>query len=67
MGSAGGRWPGGVVRYPLEQIAQEVAYIAYHFHWSRDEILEMSHLERRRWVQEIARINQEINELSEQP
>jgi hypothetical protein len=50
------------VRYPLEQLPQEVAYIAYHFHWSKEEIMEMSHLERHRWVKEIARINQEINE-----
>ena len=50
------------MRYPLEQLAREVAYIAYHFHWSREEIAEMSHLERSRWVAEIARINQEMNE-----
>jgi hypothetical protein len=50
-----------VTRYPLEQASQEVAYIAYHFHWSKDEILEMCHLERQRWVKEISRINQEIN------
>jgi hypothetical protein len=50
------------VRYPLERITQEVAYIAYHFHWPKAEILEISHLERHRWVQEISRINQEINE-----
>lgn len=55
---------GGVTRYPLEQAAREVAYIAYHFHWPKDEILEMSHLERHRWVQEISRINQDINEAS---
>lgn len=50
------------MRYPLEQLVQEVAYIAYHFHWSKDEISGMPHLERRRWVQEIARINRELNE-----
>jgi hypothetical protein len=50
------------VRYPLEQLTQEVAYIAYHFHWSKAEIAEMSHLERHRWVNAISRINQEINE-----
>jgi hypothetical protein len=43
-------------------MAQEVAYIAYHFHWSRDEIAEMSHLERHRWVAEIARINTALND-----
>ena len=47
-------------------MAQEVAYIAYHFHWSREEISEMSHLERQRWVREIARINTEINESAAQ-
>lgn len=50
------------MRYPPEQMAQEVAYIAYHFHWPKEEITEMSHLERQRWVKEISRINQEINE-----
>ncbi len=50
------------MRYPLGQLAQEVAYIAYHFHWPKEEITEMSHLERHRWVEEISRINREINE-----
>lgn len=50
------------MRYPLEQLAQEVAYIAYHFHWSKAEILEMAHLERHQWVKAISHINQEINE-----
>jgi hypothetical protein len=56
------RFPGGIVSYPLEKIYQEVAYIAYHFHWSRDEIMDMTHSERRLWVNEISKINQEINE-----
>lgn len=43
---------------------REVAYIAYHFHWPREEIVEMPHLERQRWVKEISRINQEINDAS---
>jgi hypothetical protein len=50
------------VRYPLDRIAQEVAYIAYHFHWPRRESVEMSHRERHHWVREIAAINREINE-----
>jgi hypothetical protein len=45
------------VSYPLEQLHQEVAYIAYHFHWAVGDILEFPHPERRRWVGEIARIN----------
>jgi hypothetical protein len=43
-------------------LTQEVAYVAYHFHWPKDEIMEMSHLERHNWVKEISRINQEIND-----
>jgi hypothetical protein len=51
-----------VATYPLEQLNQEMAYIAYHFHWSLDDILDMEHQERHMWLREIARINQEINE-----
>lgn len=52
---------GGIISYPLEKIYQEVAYIAYHFHWSVDEVLAMEHKERQVWVQEISEINKEIN------
>jgi hypothetical protein len=46
---------------PLEEIYREAAYIAYHFHWAHDEIMDMEHPERRRWVKEIAAINREMN------
>lgn len=48
--------------YPLDQAAREVAFIAYYFHWPREEILDLPHRERRRWVEEISRINREVNE-----
>ncbi|HRE88877.1 MAG TPA: hypothetical protein PK095_07005 [Myxococcota bacterium] len=48
--------------YPLERIYQEVAYIAYHFHWAIDDVLAMEHRERQIWVREISEINREINE-----
>ena len=47
-----------VATYPREQLYQEIAYIAYHFHWHIDDILDMEHEERH----EIARVNREINE-----
>ena len=47
--------------YPLERIYQEVAYIAYHFHWSIEDVLDMEHRERQIWVREISEINKEIN------
>jgi hypothetical protein len=50
------------VSYPLERIFQEVAYIAYHFHWSLDDLLMIEHRERQLWIKEISAINKEINE-----
>ena len=47
--------------YPLEQIYEEVAYIAYHFHWPLEEIMNLEHRQRRRWVKEISKINQRMN------
>ncbi len=57
----GVRSPGGIVSYPLKSILKEVAFIAYHFHWGKDDILELSHKERHAWVKEISAINEKIN------
>ena len=54
--------PAAIAVYPEEQLQQEVAYIAYHFHWTLDQILDMEHAERHVWLRQIARINREINE-----
>jgi len=32
----------------------EVAYIAYHFHWAQEEILDLEHPDRRQYLTEIA-------------
>jgi hypothetical protein len=45
--------------YPLEQLFEEVAFIAYYFHWSREEILNLDHFERRSWVEKISGIHQQ--------
>jgi hypothetical protein len=45
------------VTYPAEAIYDEVAYVAYHFGWSRCEILDLEHAERIRYVREIDRLN----------
>jgi len=59
-GGYGGRG-GGIVGYPLERLHEEVAYIAYHFHWPLDEIMNLEHRDRRRWVEEIAKINTRLS------
>jgi hypothetical protein len=51
--------------YPSDRLFEEVAYIAFHFHWPPDEILDLEHPERRRWVNEIARINERLNAAAE--
>jgi hypothetical protein len=38
-----------------------VAFIAYHFHWGYDEIMAMEHRERRRWCEEISKINRRLS------
>jgi hypothetical protein len=48
--------------YPLDPLYEEVAYVAYHFHWSMEEILNMEHDDRGYWVNEIDKINQRRNE-----
>ncbi|MFC1705837.1 DUF6760 family protein [Planctomycetota bacterium] len=45
----------------MDKLYQEVGYVAYHFHWSREEILNLNHSERHRWIKEISEINKRIN------
>jgi len=41
-----------------------MAYIAYHFHWSRAEVMTLEHAERRRWALEISSLNEQLSEAS---
>jgi len=52
---------GGIAGYPLDRLYEEVAFIAYHFHWSHEEIMGMEHRERQRWVEEISKINRRLS------
>jgi hypothetical protein len=38
-----------------------MAFIAYHFHWGRQELMQLEHAERRRWCREISRINERLD------
>jgi hypothetical protein len=40
-----GAW--GIETYATDRLYEEVAYVAYYLHWSREEILDLDHLERR--------------------
>jgi len=44
------------VTYGAERVLEEVSYVAYHFHWSLDDILDLEHPDRQRFVKEIDRL-----------
>ena len=48
--------------YAPARLYEEVAYVAYHFHWSLDAILDLEHPQRLRFVDEIAGINTRLAE-----
>ena len=48
--------------YAADRIYEEVAYVAYHFHWPLDDILDLEHPQRLRFVTEIANINTRLTE-----
>jgi len=58
----GYRQPGGIKGYPLDELFEEVAYLAYYLHWPLKDIVEMEHDERREWVEQIAEINRRLSE-----
>ena len=47
--------------YATERLFEEVAYVAYHFHWPMEEILDLEHPVRRHFMEEIAKINQRLS------
>lgn len=38
-----------------------MAFIAYHFNWSLEDILAIEHGDRRRWCEQISRINKAMS------
>jgi hypothetical protein len=50
------------VTYAADRLFEEVAYVAYYLHWPLDSILEMEHPLRRRFVEEIGKINRQLSE-----
>jgi hypothetical protein len=49
------------VTYAADRLYEEVAYVAYHFHWSLDAILDLEHPLRQRFVAEIGEINRRLS------
>jgi hypothetical protein len=51
----------GLATYPADRLYEEVAYVAYYFHWPLDDILDLEHGTRSRFVDEIAKINRRLS------
>ena len=51
----------GLVLYPQEQLYQEMTFLSYYLHWSRDEVMALSHQERRRWCAEVSAVNKKLS------
>jgi hypothetical protein len=48
--------------YASDRMFEEIAYVAYHLHWPLDDILDLEHPLRQRFVEEIGRINRRLAE-----
>ena len=48
--------------YGADRLHEELSYVAYHFHWDLDDILDLEHPVRRRFVEEIGRINERMSD-----
>jgi len=57
----GGSAVGGITGYPLDRLYEEVAFLAYHFHWDYETVLNMEHRERQRWCDEVSKINKKLS------
>jgi hypothetical protein len=53
--------------YPVKALYEEMAFIAHHLHWSHEELMNLDHVERQRWCDEISRINRTLDGASPNP
>lgn len=47
-----------MIRYPADELWDEIAYLAYHLHWGLETILDLEHGDRRRMVEAVAELNE---------
>ena len=50
---------GGIRGYPLNRVTREVAMLARHVHWTHQELMDLDHAERRRWLAAVLQLQQE--------
>jgi hypothetical protein len=53
--------------YPSDRLYEEVAFLAYYLHWPYDQVMAIEHLERQRWVAEVARMHSRMQSAQDLP
>lgn len=44
-------------QYPTDTLWQELIYLAYHLHWSLEDLLDLEHADRARLVYGVSALN----------
>lgn len=47
--------------YPASRLYEEMAFLAYYFHWSRENVMTLPHYERQEWCRRVSGINKELS------
>lgn len=47
-----------MLRYPGDELWDELTYLAYHLHWPLPDLLDLEHGDRLRLVQTVADLNE---------
>jgi hypothetical protein len=42
-------------------VNEEMAYLAYHLHWSHEELMLLDHRSRRGWVEQVSALNERLS------
>jgi hypothetical protein len=45
----------------LKSLKEEIAFLAYYFHWPYSEIISLSHKDRISYCDEVSKINKKLN------
>lgn len=48
--------------YAADRLYEEIAYVAFHFHWPLDDLLDLEHPVRHHFVEEIGRLNRRLSQ-----
>lgn len=38
-----------------------MAFLSYYLHWSNEEVMQLDHMERRRWCHQVSEINRKLS------